>query len=102
VPSADAQLMQRRKDMLHANLEVRALYSITLLARLANVTRQLLRRLHQSSGVQLVHIGRTALVPMSEIEKRIPLLWESLCSVERAGGRGEEVAPLRKNRASTR
>jgi hypothetical protein len=94
--------MQRREYVRQAHLEVQTLHSITVRAHLANVKRQLSRRLLPSSGVQLVHVGRPAVVPMSEIENRIPLLRESLCTDERARGLVEVVAALRKNGASTR
>jgi hypothetical protein len=94
--------MQRRMDVQRGKLEVQALYSISALARLANVTRQMLTRLLQINHVQLVHIGRATLVPLSQIEEKIPPLWESLCAVERARGRGEEVKGLCKKPGRTR
>ncbi len=89
-------------DVQHGKLEVQALHSISALARLANVTRQMLTRLLQVNHVQLVRIGRLVLVPMSQIEENIPPVWDSLCAVERARGHGEEVKGLRKKPARTR
>jgi hypothetical protein len=75
--------MHPRHDSRAEALEVRALYTIAALARVANVTRYRLRRLLRANGVRLVRTGRALFVPLSEIEKRIPPLWESLCSAEK-------------------
>ncbi len=75
--------MHRRRDGLAAQLEVRPLYSIAALARVAKLTRDRLRRLLRTNGVRLVHSGRALFVPLSEIEKKIPPLWASLCSAEK-------------------
>ncbi len=63
-------------------LDVRALYSLAQLARVANVTRHTLRRLLRKNGVTLVRSGRSLFVPLAEIERRIPPLWESLRRLE--------------------
>ncbi len=65
-------------------LGVQALYTIPALARVAKVTRYLLRRLLLASGVQLLRSGRLIYVPLSEIERKIPPLWQSICAGERA------------------
>lgn len=72
-------------------LALRALYSIPELARTARVHRNTLRRLLDSAGVRLVRAGRSLLVPLSEIESRVPALWRSLVAIEalrRGPGRG--------------
>jgi hypothetical protein len=94
--------MQRRMDVQRGKLKVQALHSTAALARLANMTRQMLTRLLQVHHVQFVHLGRAVPVPMSQIEEKIPPLWENLYAVERARGGGEEVKGLCKKPARTR
>jgi hypothetical protein len=74
--------MHRRRNP-PGPLGVQALYTIPALARVAKVTRYLLRRLLLASGVQLLRSGRLIYVPLSEIERRIPPLWQSICAGER-------------------
>jgi|HubBroStandDraft_6_1064221.scaffolds.fasta_scaffold1327434_1 hypothetical protein len=63
-------------------LEVQAIYSIPALARVANVTQQTLRRLLDRNGVDVVVAGRSRYVPLSEIQRKIPPLWESIKAAE--------------------
>ena len=75
--------MHARSDVAREGaLEVQAMYSVAALARVANVTPSLLRRVLRANGVELVRAGRAALVPLSEIEIKIPPLWESLKAAE--------------------
>jgi hypothetical protein len=75
--------MRARSDARREGaLEVQAVYSIAALARAANVTPHLLRRLLVANGVTFVRAGRAMLVPLSEIEARIPPLWESIKAAE--------------------
>ena len=84
--------MRARSDTARARagadapLEVQAVYSVAALARVANVTPHLLRRVLRANGVELVRAGRSLLVPLSEIESKIPPLWESLKAVEAMRG----------------
>jgi hypothetical protein len=64
-------------------LEVQAVYSLAALARFARVSRHALRRILRSSGVVLLNGGRSLFVPLSEIERKIPPLWESIRLAER-------------------
>jgi hypothetical protein len=70
--------MKQRKDNRLLALQVQALYSVPALARIANVTTHMLRRLLQANGVQFIRGGRASFVPLSEIRRKIPSLWESL------------------------
>jgi hypothetical protein len=63
-------------------LEVRAVYSLPELARVANITADRMRRLLRASGVQMLRSGRNLLVPLSEIEQKIPPLWQSIQAIE--------------------
>lgn len=47
-----------------------------------NVTPHPLRRLLHANGVALVRAGRAVLVPLSEIETKIPPLWASIQAAE--------------------
>jgi hypothetical protein len=79
--------MRARQDGQSAQLEVRALYSIAELARFAHVTTYRLRRVLRANGIVLVRSGRALLVPLSEIEAKIPPLWKSLLDAERLRAR---------------
>jgi hypothetical protein len=65
-------------------LAAQALYSIPALARVAGVTRYKLRRVLLAAGVRLIRAGRALYVPISEIEAKIPPLWQSIRGAERA------------------
>ena len=67
-----------------AALEVKALYSVAALAHAAGVTPYLMLRLLRANGVNFVRAGRSVLVPLSEIETRIPALWRSILAAEGA------------------
>ena len=71
--------MARERD---GALEVRALYPLPELAIVANVSADRLRRLLRASGVEMLRSGRNLLVPLSEIERKIPPLWESIKAIE--------------------
>jgi hypothetical protein len=74
--------MKARTDSRPIALEVQALYSVAALARAANLTTYTLRRVLQANRVQFVRGGRALFVPLSEIRRRIPSLWESLRAAE--------------------
>jgi hypothetical protein len=74
--------MGNRQSGIAGALPVQALYSLAKLARFANVTRHVLRRVLRSNGVVFVHGGRSLFVPLSEIRRKIPPLWESICLAE--------------------
>jgi hypothetical protein len=69
--------------------ELQALYSIAILARMGNISVERLRRVLRSAGVVLIRGGRALFVPLSEVQRKIPPLWESLVLTEqvRRGGR---------------
>jgi hypothetical protein len=103
--------MRTRLDCRDDLLEVRALYSVTALAQIANVSRDMLRRVLRSSGVTFLHAGRVLLVPLSEIRSKVPPLWKTLEAAEllRRGPcpkcgfvppKPMDIAPNRRVRAS--
>jgi hypothetical protein len=78
-------------------MEIRALYSVAMLARYARVSRQKLHRLLRRCGVVLLRDGRSVSVPLSEIRRKIPPLWESICDAQDA----HDEAKTRRKSAST-
>jgi hypothetical protein len=54
------------------------LCTVRTLAKLGNVSRHMVSQLLRAFGVRRVIYGRRVLVPMAEIKKKIPLLYESL------------------------
>jgi len=72
--------MRPRSDNQRASLEVQALYSIAALARIGNVSAPLLLRVLRANGVTFVRARRALFVPLTEIQRKIPPLWESLCA----------------------
>lgn len=81
-------------------LEIRALYTIPMLARVANVTPQKLGRLLRATKVELLRSGRSLFVPLSEIEDKIPPLWRSILAAERARTVAKEPPPEPPKRRS--
>jgi hypothetical protein len=72
---SDANEIRRRR---REGRRFQAHYSLSVLAKVANVTHQLLLRILRASGVELIQSGRAVLVPSSEIQKKIPALWKSI------------------------
>lgn len=83
--------MRARSDRLPASLEVQALYSVAVLARLGNVAPYLLRRVLRANGVTFVRSRRALFVPLTEIQRKIPPLWESICVASQMRREGTEV-----------
>jgi excisionase family DNA binding protein len=63
-------------------LPLRALYSVAELARAGGVERRKMRRLLQQAGVRVLRVGKLWCVSVSELEERVPTLWEGIRSVE--------------------
>jgi hypothetical protein len=82
----------RRDVRREGPLEVQAVYSVAALARVANVTPHLLRRVLRANDVVFVRAGRSVLVPLSEIESKIPPLWESIKAAEALRGETRETS----------
>jgi hypothetical protein len=57
---------------------IAALYTIPQLAQMSGTTRFLMRRLLAAHGVRTLRSGRTVLVPLSEVDSRIPDLMEAI------------------------
>jgi excisionase family DNA binding protein len=76
-----------------ASLPLRAVYTVPELAKYAGVSRFFLLRLLRSNDVPFVRSGRMVLVPLCDIELRMPRLWRSIVAAERvrADARAERV-----------
>ena len=86
--------MQRRNDVPRERFGLRALYSIAALAEFAEVSRFMLRRALQKGNVQFVRAGRAVLVPLSEVKKKIPNLFESICVIDERRRKAEQGNPV--------
>jgi hypothetical protein len=74
--------MHRRSDSLLTEPKLRAYYGIGALAELAGMTRHVMLRLLRRSKVRFVRLGRVSLVPLTELEDRLPTLWRYLHDVQ--------------------
>ena len=70
-------------DRTPTALEVRAVYTIAELARTAGISRHVMRQLLEGAEVTIMSAGRHELVPLCDIESRIPPLWQSLVTAKR-------------------
>ena len=80
--------------------DVKALYKISELCRFAGLSRYRLRRLLEQRGVKCITAGEAPYVPLSEIQEKIPELWQSLCSAMSARRHDERL--LRTTESSAR
>ena len=68
-------------------LPIQALYYVSQLARATGVTHRRIQRLLSTEGVRVYQLGRDVIVPLTELEEKVPHLWESVRAVQslRAG-----------------
>ena len=76
--------MNPRSDNVGGAPPIRAFYSLGALAKIAGVHTGFLRRMLIAAGVVFVRNGRTAIVPLSEIERCAPGIWRCLVSMQAA------------------
>jgi hypothetical protein len=78
--------MKRRTHSAHGSrieaLPLQALYPVNHLARAMGVPHRRLQRLLKVEGVQVFRVGRLLLVPLTELEEKVPAVWESVKAVE--------------------
>ena len=67
-------------------LPLRAAYSIGELARAARVDRRRLARVLEEAEVTFLMSGRVRLVSLSELERKVPTLWEGIKAAYAIGG----------------
>ena len=79
--------MSARKRRSRApGLPIQALYSVRQLAQAAGVTHRRLQRLLKVQEVQVFRVGRFLLVPLTEIEDKLPTLCDSMKVAEALRG----------------
>ena len=71
-----------RTTDLPPSLPLRAFYSLASLTRATALDRRTLRTVLERAGVQQVRTGRSVWVPLSELELKVPALWESIKAAE--------------------
>ena len=67
-------------------LPIRALYYVSHLARAMGVSHRRLLRLLNIEGAKVFRDGRFILVPLTELEDKVPVLWESLRAADALRG----------------
>jgi hypothetical protein len=60
------------------DLPIKPFYSLTELARVCGVERRALRKLFQRKGLELLGSGKLVFVSLSEIERKLPTLFEGI------------------------
>jgi len=69
-----------------SDLPLRAAYSITELSRASRIHPRRLRRALEQAGVTFLPAGRVKLVSLSELERKVPSLWEGIKAACALGG----------------
>jgi hypothetical protein len=59
-------------------LDLRAIYTLGDVARAVGVSAYVMRSLLRKRGVELLHSARLDLVPLCEIQEKVPQLWRSI------------------------
>ena len=67
-------------------LPIQALYSVNQLAGAGGVPHRRLQRLLKLEEVRVLRVGRFLLVALTELEEKVPLLWESIRAAEALRG----------------
>jgi hypothetical protein len=65
-----------------ADLPLRAAYPLRALANAASMDRRTLRRILDHGGVRCFKTETSVWVPLSELELKVPALWESIKAAE--------------------
>jgi hypothetical protein len=60
------------------DLPLRAAYTVAELARVSFIERRRLRRILEEAGVTFLRSGRVHLVSISELEGKVPALWDGI------------------------
>jgi hypothetical protein len=64
------------------DLPIQALYPMSELARAIGLPHRQLQKLLQIEEVRVFRMGRFLFVPMTELEEKVPALWESIKAAE--------------------
>jgi hypothetical protein len=71
-------VVKRRRVRSLQDLPVQALYPLALLARASGADRRTLKGVLDRAGVRCFQTSASVWVPLSEIELKVPPLWESI------------------------
>jgi hypothetical protein len=63
-------------------LPIQALYPVSELARVMGVSHRRLQKLLKTSEVYVMRAGRFLYVPLTELEEKVPPLWDSIKAAE--------------------
>jgi hypothetical protein len=63
-------------------LPIQALYPVSALARAMGVSHRRLQKLLETAEVCVMRAGRFLYVPLTELEEKVPPLWESIKAAE--------------------
>jgi hypothetical protein len=74
--------MSRRVPEGAADLPLRAAYPLRMLAEAASMNRKTLGRVLEREGVRCFRTVKSVWVPLSELERKVPALWESIKAAE--------------------
>ncbi len=72
----------RRPRSALTHLPLRALYPLGQLARAVGLSDRRLQHLLEKAGVEVLRSGWAKYVPLSELERKVRPLWESIKSAE--------------------
>jgi hypothetical protein len=71
-------VVKRRRVRSRQDLPIQALYPLALLARASGADRRTLKGVLDRAGVLCFQTSTSVWVPLSEIELKVPRLWESI------------------------
>ena len=85
-PALEAKTVKRRSHFgprqCIEGLPIQALYPVSELARVMGVSHRRLQKLLETSEVYVMRAGRFLYVPLTELEEKVPPLWESIKAAE--------------------
>jgi excisionase family DNA binding protein len=64
-------------------LRMKVLYSVHELAQSIGISRHLVMKLVRSQSIVVYRLGRTTLIPLTEIKEKLEPVWEAICLSER-------------------
>jgi hypothetical protein len=73
---------KRRVGDVVADLSLRAAYPLGALAKIASMDPRTLRRVLDRASVRCFESRSSVWVPLSELEMKVPVLWESIKAAE--------------------
>jgi hypothetical protein len=74
--------MKRRRVCSLQDLPIQAIYPLAVLARAVGTDRRTLKGVLDRAGVHCDQTSASVWVPLSELELKVPWLWESIRSAQ--------------------